>query len=233
MTAARAGVARIDCHVHSMHSPDGRGSLAELVAAAKAKGLTGLCVTDHNTIAMAKTILSSRGRFPGFLLVPGMEVSAREGHCLALGVAQPVARDQPLADTVKAIADLGGVGVPSHPYRLVHGVGEASLVAALGGLRAIETFNARDNRPGNNRRAMAFAEKNRLGGTGGSDAHQIFEVGNAYAEFKGPIETVDQFLHELRRGHSVGLGRRTPRRQLLMQNVKNTWLFARRGFRGI
>jgi predicted metal-dependent phosphoesterase TrpH len=182
---------------------------------------------------MAQEIQRSKGDFGDFLLVPGTEVSTRQGHCLALGVTTLIARDQTLEDTLRAIADAGGVGVPSHPYRLVHGVGEAGLYNALKELRAIETFNARDNRSGNNRRAAAFAEKNKLGATGGSDAHQIFEIGNAFAAFKEPLETVDDFIEDVRKGRSMAFGTRTPRSHLMMQNVRNAVLFAKRGFRGI
>jgi predicted metal-dependent phosphoesterase TrpH len=227
----RGAGAKIDCHVHSMYSPDGRGTLKELVRVAKQKRLTGICVTDHNSTRMAKQIAEQR--FDDFIVIPGMEVSTRQGHCLALGVTKPVARDLLLLDTLKAIEEAGGVGVPSHPYRLVHGVGEAGLYNALEGLHAIETFNARDNRRVNNQRAREFAAKNRLGGTGGSDAHQIFEVGNAYAAFKEPIETVDDFLDDVLKGRCEGYGERTPRVQLLGQNAKNALLFAKRGFRGI
>ena len=200
---------------------------------AKKKGLTGFCVTDHNTVSMAKEIQAAQRDFADFLLIPGIEVSTRQGHCLALGVTGLIRRDRTLAETLEEIEAAGGVGVPSHPYRLVHGVGEAGLFNALKGLRAIETFNARDNRRGNNKRAYAFADKHRLGGTGGSDAHQIFEIGNAYAAFKEPVETVDDFVQDVRKGRSAGFGVRTPRYQLMKQNAKNAFLFARRGFRGI
>lgn len=227
----RGAAAKIDCHIHSQYSPDGRGSLKELVAAARKKRLTGICVTDHNSLAMWKDIKASAPK--DFLVIQGMEVSTRQGHCLALGVRGPVPRDLALLDTLEKIEDLGGLGVPSHPFRRVHGVGEAGILGALKRLRALETYNARDGAKSNNRRAQELAELNKLGGTGGSDAHQIFETGNAFTAFREPVEDVDDFLDQIQGKRTSGEGQPTPRGKLFQQNVKNAWLWARRGFRSI
>jgi predicted metal-dependent phosphoesterase TrpH len=40
---------RIDFHVHSFFSMDGVSSPEDLIAAARAAGLNGFAVTDHNT----------------------------------------------------------------------------------------------------------------------------------------------------------------------------------------
>lgn len=223
--------ARIDCHVHSKYSPDARGSLSELVKVAQGKGLTGMAVTDHNVLRMADDMRGAR--FPDFLLVPGIEVSVREGHCLALGVRAPVPDRLTLVETLEKIRAVGGVGVPSHPLRRVHGVKEAAVVAAAPKLRALEVFNARDGKNRSNPKAQDIARRLGLGGTGGSDAHRIFETGNAYAQFEEPVESVDRFLDLLEKRRSWGEGVATPKGKILLQNVKNAWLFARRGFRSI
>lgn len=223
--------ARFDFHVHSQYSPDGRGTLEDLARAARARGLSGFAVTDHNNLRMAQDIAHFKD--PGLLIVPGMEVSTAVGHCLALGVQRDVHKNLGLAETLDAIRDAGGVGVPSHPFRLVHGAKARNLDAAGKALVAIEMFNARDGNPLNHRRASDYAKAHGLGGTGGSDAHQVFEVGNAYTVFPERPGSVDDVVSLLRRRATWGEGRRTPRRSLLRQNVKNALLFARRGFRSI
>lgn len=227
----RGAAAKIDCHIHSKYSPDGKGSLHELVAVAKEKRLTGICITDHNSLAMWKDIKAAKDT--GILVVQGMEVSTRQGHCLALGVRAEIPRDLPLIETLERIEDAGGVGVPSHPFRRVHGVGEMGVLGALKGLAAIETYNARDGKKSSNKRALQLADLNKLGGTGGSDSHQVFEVGNAYAVFRQPVEDVDDLLDQVGKGKTFGDGTPTPKLRLYRQNVKNAWLWARRGFRSI
>lgn len=225
------GAARIDCHIHSKYSPDGRGELHELVKVAKEKGLTGIVVSDHNVYRMPTDMKAAN--FPGFTLIPAMEISVREGHCLALGVREAVPARLPLIETLQKIREAGGIGVPSHPFRRVHGVGQVAIDAALKDLRALEVYNARDGPQKSNVTSQATAKRLQLGGTGGSDAHQIFEVGNSFTVFKEPVDDVDDFLDQIEKRTTWGQGVPTPRSKLWMQNAKNAWLFARRGFRSI
>ena len=225
------GAARIDCHIHSKYSPDGKGELHELVKVAKEKGLTGIVVSDHNVYRMPADMKAAK--FPGFTLIPAMEISVREGHCLALGVREAVPARLPLVETLQKIREAGGIGVPSHPFRRVHGVGEVAIDAALKDLRALEVYNARDGPRKSNARSQATAKRLQLGGTGGSDAHQIFEVGNSYTVFQEPVEDVDDFIDQIDKRRTWGQGVPTPRSKLWLQNAKNAWLFARRGFRSI
>lgn len=223
--------ALFDLHVHTLHSPDGRGTLKELAHEALGKGLQGFATTDHNTLRMAPEI--RRFKSKDLLIIPGMEVSTRAGHCLALGVQSEVPRNLDLAETLEAIQEAGGVGVPSHPFRLIHGVGRAELDRARRLLRGVEVFNARDGPSRSNDYARDYAEGIGLGGTGGSDAHQVFELGNAYTLFPELPATVDDVLRMLRRKVTWGGGQGTPRSQLVRQNAKNAWLWLRRGMRSI
>jgi predicted metal-dependent phosphoesterase TrpH len=225
------GSARIDCHIHSKYSPDGKGELHELVKVAQEKGLTGIVVSDHNVYKMAAEM--NTADFGDFTLIPAEEISVREGHCLALGIRELVPPRLPLVETLEKIRAAGGIGVPSHPFRRVHGVGEVAIDAALKQLRALEVYNARDGPKSSNARGRSTALRLGLGGTGGSDAHQIFEVGNAFTVFKERVDDVDDFLDQIEKKRTWGQGVPTPRSKLFLQNAKNAWLFARRGFRSI
>jgi len=66
--------------------------------------------------------------------------------------------------------------VAAHPYRFWSGLGEAATVASP--FVAYEVQNARTLRRGN-LRATALATDWNVGGTGGSDAHFVDEVGRA------------------------------------------------------
>ena len=75
----------IDLHCHSAErSDDASSSLAELAAAARAAGLDGICVTDHDTF-WPREALEETSRATGILLIPGCEVNTDSGHALVFG----------------------------------------------------------------------------------------------------------------------------------------------------
>ena len=67
---------KLDLHIHSEHSPDGRMALDEIVACARARGLQGVAVCDHDRA------LTETWDAPDFLLIPGIELSTDRGHLL-------------------------------------------------------------------------------------------------------------------------------------------------------
>lgn len=76
---------RADLHVHLV--PDGQAapaqSAADYVRAAVAEGIEVLGVTDHNTSAFVQDALAAAVGQP-ILVLPGVEVTSRDGHLVAL-----------------------------------------------------------------------------------------------------------------------------------------------------
>ena len=232
MTApGRRAAARFDLHVHSQYSPDGRGTLKELAAQARRRGLDGFIASDHNTTRMWDDVRRDPPR--DLLVVPGIEVSTREGHLVAVGVRELVPRGRTMQETLERCRDAGGVGVPAHPYRRVHGCGEAVLRHVQASAAAIEVVNAGNGRSRANASARRFADAHGLGGTGGSDAHRVVELGNAYTAFPERPQGVDDVVSMIERKTTWGEGRPTPLRVLGPQKVKNAVLWVRRGMRSI
>ena len=75
---------RFDLHIHSERSPDGRMSLDEIVSCARARGLQGVAVCDHDRA------LTETWDAPDFLLIPGIELSTDQGHLLGLFVTEQI-----------------------------------------------------------------------------------------------------------------------------------------------
>ena len=79
---------KIDLHTHSFFSGDGVSSPEENIASAKAKGLHGFVLTDHNTndgvtYLLEKGLMREDGMpVDDFLIIPGVEVTTAEGHLL-------------------------------------------------------------------------------------------------------------------------------------------------------
>src|SRR6202789_4226745 len=113
----------IDLHCHSRFSADGVAEPEALVAEARAKGLNGFAITDHNTSACVDYFeqhgfLNKEGTpVNGLLIIPGQEITTAEGHLLALGVSLPDnLKGIPAAEAVKLIHEKGGLAIPPHPY---------------------------------------------------------------------------------------------------------------------
>lgn len=100
---------RFDLHIHSEHSPDGRMSLDEIVSCARAAGLQGVAVCDHDRA------LTETWDAPDFLLIPGIELSTDQGHLLGLFVTEQIEARE-LGTAIDAVHACGGLAVMAHPF---------------------------------------------------------------------------------------------------------------------
>lgn len=168
---------KLDLHIHSLRSPDGCMSLEEIIARAKAAGLQGCAVCDHDLPP------EDLPEFPDFLLIPGIEVSTPQGHLLGYFIRGPVLSGD-LFTAAEEIHRQGGLAVLAHPFAR-HNQPQR-LEPYVSALDGIEVFNSRAPRknPQANVLARDFAQKHRLFPTAGSDAHVPQEIGNAFVELK-------------------------------------------------
>ena len=111
---------RGDLHTHTVHS-DGRRSPAELAEQARAAGLDFVASTEHNTCSAS---LGWGGHAGAQLLVlDGQEVTTRDGHWLALGLAPGSlvdwryrAADGVLERVLAGLHAGGGLAVAAHQF---------------------------------------------------------------------------------------------------------------------
>lgn len=175
---------RFDLHVHSWYSADASHPPEKLIAAARAAGLSGIAITDHDSCDVHEYLISKglerEDGLPvdGFLVVPGVEVSTAEGHLLSIGATLPYLRHRPAAEVVQEILKGGGVPVPAHPYDGWR-AGICQEVLERLPISAMEVFNAAVTSRSYNEKAKEYAEARGLVGTAGSDAHHANAVGMA------------------------------------------------------
>jgi len=165
---------KADLHVHTVYSSDSLITLEELVFYAKKRGLTAVAVTDHDRVDGALKI----ARETDFLIIPGIEVSSRNGHVVGLNLQEPVPKGLSVDETVDRIHEAGGLAVACHPFALFKGsLGKH----ASGKFDAVETVNA-SAVPFNRsvRKAEEVAAQFKLPRVAGTDAHFGPAIGYAY-----------------------------------------------------
>lgn len=184
---------KLDLHVHSQYSPDGRMSVEELVCAGKAAGLSGLALCDHDRVYDGPT------EFDGFFIIPGVEYSTEHGHLLGLFIDKPLETGD-FFQTAEAIRAAGGLAVLAHPFeRCTDPSRPEPLAAALDG---VEVWNGRAQRKNPRANAMArdFGEKFGLRFFAGSDAHVPAELGNGVTTVSAPSSAPEDLKAALMSG---------------------------------
>lgn len=174
---------RFDLHSHTVYSKhwfwgmDALNTPRQMVKAAIKKGMSGLAITDHQTVKGSLVAKSFAKRYKDFIVITGMEIRTDSGDVVALGINEDVPDDLSLANTIEKIHALGGIAVAAHPFAKF-------LVRKCVGceakeLDAIEVFNAGSCKGFQNRKALEYAEKLKKPETAGSDAHCMRDVGRA------------------------------------------------------
>lgn len=193
---------KIDLHVHTVLGGDSAIRPDEVVDRARSIGLDAVCITEHHAYDLSHPFdaISRREKFPVFR---GLEYRAEEGHLLIYGVRAgkgDLLPGLPMQTAVDWVNRRGGAAIPAHPYqRGMVGRALGDRVLGLSGITAIETLNG-SIQSDENRRASDAARQLGLQGTGGSDAHGIQALGNAYTVFFDAVEDEAGLVQALRTG---------------------------------
>ena len=187
----------VEFHCHTNASKDSLLRPQELIAAARAKGIDRLIVTDHNTIAGARLAQ----QLDPELVIVGEEIMTTQGEILAAYVSEEIPAGFSPQETIRRLRDQGAFISVSHPFDKMRSGGwlEQDLLEILPLVDAIEVFNSRCMLPRFNREARRFAERHNIPGTVGSDAHAAFEVGRSLMRLE-PFEDPDEMRNVIRNG---------------------------------
>jgi len=118
--------------------------------------------------------------------------------------SEPNARITP-QEAIKRIREQGALVNLQHPFETIRGSAlKDNIIDEIAhDIDLVEVLNSRSPFPANTDKARAFAEKHHLPGGAGSDAHSLFEIGNAYIEIPD-FNTKEEFLQAVARGHIYG-----------------------------
>lgn len=192
---------QIETHCHTLISEDSLARPADLAAAARRKGLDRVIITDHNSIAGA---LAAQTIDPELVIV-GEEIMTRQGEILAFFVQELVLPGLEALQTIEILRQQGAFISVSHPFDGMRGghwdLPDLEAIAPL--VDAIEVFNARCLHSGYNVQAQTFARLHDLPGTAGSDAHALFELGQARLVIP-PFKDADELRAVIREAQVQG-----------------------------
>lgn len=182
-----------DLHIHTQWSDGDR--LDRVLEQALALSLDAIAITDHDEIDGAlearRIVHEKRLRIA---VIPGSEISSRDGHIGALFVTKKIPRGLSAEETVSLIHRAGGIAVAHHPYspkwidRILNmTLGCGDLIKEVD-FDAVEVVNAV---PGQgvkyNMQAVDKMRENhvRIAVTGSSDAHNAQFVGKGKTYWAG------------------------------------------------
>ena len=202
----------IDLHLHTYpKSDDSFMGADELIVAAKAKGLDGVCLTEHDAF-WPQDAVDVLSRKHDFLVLPGCEINTDAGHVLVFGLEEYVFGFHKPDFLRVALKQKGALAIAAHPYRrrFLEEPGRkpearAEMLQRASGdsmfrfCHAIEAVNGRGT-PGENCFSQDLGKQLGIKMTGGSDAHKLDQLGTAATEFQRPITGLSDLILELREG---------------------------------
>ncbi len=211
---------RFDLHVHTDISPCSRLSLEDILAHGRSLGLDGVCLTDHDTMDVARRVVEGP-QADGLVVLVGMEYTTVQGDFLVFGSDERPMRDLPRGMSAPELLfhmrRSGGAVVAAHPFRGGRGVDESLFSSGL--CTAMESLNGR-NSPLDNDLTQLLRARYSPVETGGSDAHNLDELGHMVTVFDDPIATRVDLVRALLSGrcrpHLTARGREAVVSQLAM-----------------
>jgi predicted metal-dependent phosphoesterase TrpH len=185
-----------DLHVHTDISPCSVLRLEDVLGQARARGLDGVCITDHDTMEVRH--YCREGIQPdGLCVIFGMEYATSQGDFLVFGPTEEFPRGLSARELLRRVDGTGGVAVAAHPFRKARPASNRIFREGLCGIA--EGVNGR-NRVHENELALTRLDELGVSLVGGSDAHRLDELGKVATRIHGEIRSREGFVASLKDG---------------------------------
>ena len=208
-TVRPAGGAVLDLHAHSVERSVDSGVKADVIAQqAAARGLDGVCLTEHNALwdAAALRELSERHEVT---VLRGMELGTDVGHVLVFGLDR-YSPELLFIDGLRTIVRAEGAAmVQAHPMRPLSSGRRPSWEETARWFEALEAING-DHGDSEDGYYTRLASELGVAGVAGSDAHSRPAVGRVGTLFPKPVPDVDTLVGLLRDGLAAPADLRPP-----------------------
>lgn len=210
---------KTDLHIHTSFSKDGESTVEQVLTAAAGAGLDIIAITDHDTMDGYRLACELA---TDILIIPGVEISTKEGHLIALGIENPPPAGFSILDTIQEVKNAGGITILPHPFhRYRHGAA-LKCFESFAAADAIEIYNSRYVIPHANRRAMRLAHAMGKPVVAGSDAHNARYIGYGRTLIDAE-KNIESVLKAIKEGKTQPAGRKTPVRIYTKQSLRNSW----------
>jgi len=160
----------IDFHTHTYHSYDSLMRPEKILRIAKARGLNGIVICDHNTIKgglEAKRLNND----PEFTVIVGAEIATNAGDITGIFLTKEV-ESRMFDEVVREIKQQGGKTILNHPYK-----GHDLSKIDFSMIDYVEGYNSRLDEE-HNKKAVELAQKHHIPIIAGSDSHLYAEIAN-------------------------------------------------------
>jgi hypothetical protein len=201
----RTGEYFYDLHVHtSRHSPCSAIAPEDAIAAARARGLDGIALTEHEYLWPLAEIedLKARAGCPSFPVLAGCEISTqsdgrRTGDVLVFGAGEIPEKSWTLDEICLAVHSQGGVVIAAHPYAPLIGVGDDVKSAMVD---AIEIANHRYLSPEATRQLEETCRELQIPAIAASDAHAVGNIGRFCVGLDEMVLTAEELVRVILEG---------------------------------
>ncbi len=198
---------KLDLHVHTRHSKDAFTDPEILPQIVKRRGLDGIAVTEHD--------LLSSYRSDEILVIPGIEVSSREGHIVALGVHEGVQKGLSADHTIESLRGQNSVIVVPHPYDISSpSVDPLRLRNSVDGIETVNSAMIPFRFA--KRKSEKAAKILGVSMVAGSDSHIPSTIGDAYTLLEVSSPSVEGILESIRSGKTTPCGSSTSIRNRIL-----------------
>jgi predicted metal-dependent phosphoesterase TrpH len=206
----------MDLHVHTYPaSPCSSAAEDDLIQEAKRIGLDAICFTDHNFVWDPERIRALQNKHQ-FLILRGNEITTDQGDMLVFGLDEDIQGIISIESLRRKVTAANGYMIAAHPFRgfltfdaahLGMTPQKAMQKAVFKQVDALEVLNGKVT-PKENQFAHQVAEGLDLPATGGSDAHEVVEVGQYATRFSKPIRNETELVEALKSDNYVAIAYR-------------------------
>lgn len=211
----------VQMHLHTSDtSRCGEDSARDMIRACKRAGYHLVVVTDHFMNANILTTpgmswpekvevllrgyraAKAEGERIGLTVLFGWETYTFGPEYLTYGLDEEFLLDNPGVDRLPpreylaAVRAAGAFVAHAHPYREAYYIPRFEPITR--GIDAIEVFNAGNDNPAWNQKALALAKRANLIEIAGSDAHNVSRVGYGAVRLPCAVRTMDELIAALR-----------------------------------
>jgi predicted metal-dependent phosphoesterase TrpH len=183
--------------------------LEKIISRCLELGINCVAIADHGT---AEGALKMQEIAP-FPVIVAEEILTPYGEIMGMFLNETIPSGLSVEETISRIRAQGGLVNIPHPFETIrHSSLNGKIIEEIvEQIDVMEVFNSRSPFPANSTRAQAFAQKYDIAQGAGSDAHTLYEIGNAYvemSEFNGRDEFLQALAQGTIHGHRTSLAMR-------------------------